>query len=174
MSADMHIHVYKDGSVPEEIFELFFSNTFGAKYSRGFLNLLTCREKDTNEKQLLEKYRDIDFPGREDAEYLFTDEKDHYIGIDHYWIMALDNVWVGEVSWLKAMVFDDTKTFVPDVVGTISDIFHDHPFITEGLIFQVEKAYSVINTTGYSIAEEDEVINFLKKNVGKRGFTVSW
>lgn len=84
------------------------------------------------------------------------------------------NVWIGEVSWLKAMVFDDRERFVPNTVQAVSDIIgEDLPVIDDALIARVREAFSLDNGTDFDLANVDDVCKFLETHRGKRAFTVS-
>lgn len=85
------------------------------------------------------------------------------------------NVWVGEVSWLKAALSGDTETFIPEPVAQVHEIIgEDLPELTPDLRFRILKALNAGNTTSYSIESDQKVIEFLDKHIGKRLFTVSW
>jgi hypothetical protein len=87
------------------------------------------------------------------------------------------SVWVGEVSWLKAALFDDAETFIPPAVQQIHEIIgEDMPLIDDSLITRVESALGSENPTSYTVAgsEESPVIKFLRDNKGMRAFTISW
>lgn len=85
------------------------------------------------------------------------------------------NVWVGEVSWLKAALFEDDDTYIPDPIGKLSELIDDGvTTIDEKFITMVEKAFGHPNQTDYSIANVTEVVEFLREHIGKRIFAVSW
>jgi len=85
------------------------------------------------------------------------------------------NVWIGEVSWLKAALFGDSGTFVPSTVQLVQDaIGEDLPTLTDELEQKILAAFEAKNETGYSLATVDEVRAFLAQHKGKRLFTVSW
>lgn len=85
------------------------------------------------------------------------------------------NVWIGEVSWLKAALLEDNDTFVPDPVGNISELVgEDLPIIDDDFIIKVDAALRVPNFTDYTIAEPDKVVKFLEEHRGKRVFAISW
>lgn len=101
------------------------------------------------------------------------------LGDSHYEayrkIAGTPDIWIGEVSWLKAAVFGDPEKYVPSPVGQIHDIIgEDLPAINEGMITLIGAALDADNSTGYSIAGKDEVLDFLRQHIGKRVFTVSW
>lgn len=104
-------------------------------------------------------------------------EKDEYGNIlvfDEKKIHNSLNVWVGEVSWLKASLSGDKNAFVPGAIYEIQDIFSELPVIDDGLIERVRKAFDLPNTSGYTVSKPDSVISFLEKNRGEIGFTISW
>ncbi len=85
------------------------------------------------------------------------------------------NVWIGEVSWLKAALFEDPDTFVPDPVDKVSEIVgEDLPVIDEDIIDQITAALRLPNNTRYSIADPGEVRAFLEQHKGKKIFVISW
>lgn len=84
-------------------------------------------------------------------------------------------IWVGEVSWLKAAIFGDSETFIPSTVGQVHEVIGEHlPVINDALIAEVGSAFDLPNSTGYRLAERSKVIAFLESHKGKRTFTVSW
>lgn len=85
------------------------------------------------------------------------------------------NVWVGEVSWLKAALFKDGKTFILDPVLKVQEaIGEDLPVLDDSLVELIMSAFESKNTTGYGIADSEDVQKFLTEYKGKRLFTVSW
>ena len=90
-------------------------------------------------------------------------------------IHSTPNVWIGEVSWLKASVFGDVETFVPNPIAGVQEIIgEDLPVIDGDLIERIGTALSMTNTTKYHIVDRDKVLTFLRKHMGKQVFTVSW
>lgn len=84
-------------------------------------------------------------------------------------------IWVGEVSWLKAALSGDSETFVPSTVGQVHEVIgEDLPMIDDALIANVGSAFDLPNSTGYRLAERSKVIAFLESHRGKQVFTVSW
>lgn len=85
-------------------------------------------------------------------------------------------VWIGEVSWLKAALFDDGETFVPDPIGEIAELVGDDctAELTDEMIDRIVDALTRPNSTGYSIASIDEVRPWLEEHRGKPIFCVSW
>lgn len=85
------------------------------------------------------------------------------------------SVWIGEVSWLKAALFEDGEAFIPDTVSQVSEIVgEDLPVIDDEFIEKIVNAFSSENKTGYSLAKSNEVKEFLNQYKGQRVFTVSW
>jgi hypothetical protein len=101
-------------------------------------------------------------------------EKEH--GCDLFSLAAdTPSVWVGEVSWLKAALSGEDEEFIPDAVGSISEIIgEDFPVIDDSLIQRIDDAMKLPNTTEYSINSAGEVLAWLKAHKGERAFTVSW
>ena len=84
-------------------------------------------------------------------------------------------VWVGEVSWLKAALFDDAETFIPDPIDEIHKIIgEEFPIINDELIKKIREAIGAENTTGYNLGSADDILKFLEENKGKKAFTISW
>lgn len=97
------------------------------------------------------------------------------------WNKALDkiaktpSIWIGGVSWLKASVFDDDETYVPDPVQKISELIgEDLPILDESLLNQIVDALQLENTTEYRINEPDKVKEFLNEHMGEKLFIVNW
>lgn len=85
------------------------------------------------------------------------------------------NIWVGEVSWLKAALFEDDETFIPNAVGAISEIIgEDLPVIDDGLIARISEALQLENTTSYSLANAQKILDWLNQNRGRKVYTISW
>ena len=85
------------------------------------------------------------------------------------------NIWIGEVSWFKAALFEDSDNFIPDLVNKVSEFVGEElPVVDDEFIKKIESFYSLENKTRYNLSEKKEVIEFLEQNKGKRAFTVSW
>jgi hypothetical protein len=85
------------------------------------------------------------------------------------------NVWVGEVSWLKANLADDADTFIPGPVQKVHDLIgEDLPVIDDALIAKVREAFNDENKTTYNVAPPAKVLEFLEQHKGEKVFTVSW
>lgn len=91
-------------------------------------------------------------------------------------IGATPQIWIGEVSWLKAaLVEDGDETFIPSTVQVVHDaIGEDLPVLDGDLYEKIVTAFSEENRTGYRLAELEDVKTFLREHMGKRLFTVSW
>jgi hypothetical protein len=100
-------------------------------------------------------------------------------------ISKTPNIWIGEVSWAKASLFEDSDTFIPDTILKIEEILDEYfQIITDELIKEIADAFDLPNNTikkdgvwsgnGYSLAKKDDVVKFLKQYIGYKIFTVSW
>ena len=91
-------------------------------------------------------------------------------------VIDAPGVHVGEVSWLKAAVFDDGEDdFIPDAIQGVNDaIGEDFPVIDDDLIAKVAAAMRLENTTQYDVASDNEIIAWLADHKGQKAFTVSW
>lgn len=162
MAADLHIHVVE--GITEDDLADFFTNTLGSKY----FNLERGRRVQERERELEKQYRRPD--GRIGDKW------------DEYWNQTVSgkinntpNIWVGEVSWLKAALFEDEETFIPAPVEVIHEaIGGDLPVLDEELKAKILGAFGEKNSTGYSVSGADEIEEFLNQHMGKRLFTVSW
>lgn len=111
--------------------------------------------------------------GHKWCEFPATKTHENYREVLHR-IAATPQVWIGEVSWLKAALFEDDDKFVPDTVGTIQERIDDGvTVIDEVLIHDVITAFSLENATQYRLADVDEVVKWLKEHIGEVAFTVS-
>ena len=86
---------------------------------------------------------------------------------------------IGDVSWLKAMVFEDPNAFIPDPIMELDKIFpqtlvKEFTVITDEVITRVKEAYGYPNQTGYNVEELEPLIDFLVDHQGKQVFSVSW
>lgn len=98
------------------------------------------------------------------------------------WLDAYDSVycgcpsvWVGQVSWIKAIVTGDAQSFIPGPVQAIRGIFGRNLVeITDEVISLVSAAMDDQNDTSYALNEKSKVIEFLKRNIGERAFIISW
>lgn len=85
------------------------------------------------------------------------------------------SIWIGEVSWLKAGLFEDEDAYIPTPVGDVVEIIGEElPIIDEEFIVKIDAALKLENITGYKVTEPEPVIAFLRKHIGKQVFTVSW
>jgi hypothetical protein len=84
-------------------------------------------------------------------------------------------VWVGEVSWLKAALTEDQETFVPNMVAKISEIIgEDFPVIDDELTGKILDACKIENTTQYDVTNKNSLEKFLKEHKGQKAFCISW
>lgn len=183
MAADLHIHVFNDGELTDADFECFFGNTLGSKWSTFNQEVpAEIQEKIEANKDLTDEEKSII------ANAFLTKKTCSEAGTCKHWrkIADTENIWIGEVSWLKAALMEDGgDMYVPHLVLHVSEtIGEDLPIITDELIAEVSKAFTLPNNTvqeggvwggeGYSLAEAHDVIEFLETHKGMRAYTVSW
>lgn len=85
------------------------------------------------------------------------------------------NIWVGEVSWLKAALFDSPETYVPSPIEEITSIIgEDLPVLTREIIMDILDALALDNETPYTLTTREKLETFLYQYEGERVFTVSW
>jgi len=169
MAADLHLHI-RTSEVTDELIADFFGHCLGSKFfdidRQETLPTLDDIKRHPNWKWL---EKDFDENG--------NIRPGAYVpGLAHIVISDTPNIWVGEVSWLKAALFEDPNSFIPDPIGAVREIFEDDEGteITDEIIQKVQDALVRPNQTGYSISEANPVIEFLKKYKGERAFTISW
>jgi hypothetical protein len=195
MSADLHIHIVTD-NLTEEHFKCFFSHSMGSKWFDwgDYECEYEIARRDDYDQTLktfqaaYPEWRNKALVGApaEVSKYWGSLLNDHYerVGFTcqhHKDIDNTPNIWVGEVSWLKAALFEEGKEdgapsdFIPDPIGKISELIgEDMPVITDEFIEKVRLAMSVPNQTQYSLAKAQDILSFLKTYKGKSCFTVSW
>lgn len=79
--------------------------------------------------------------------------------------------YIGEVSWMKAAIFENSERYIPTTVELISALVGKNlPEITDEFIDEVRKAFDEPNTTSYGLADRDTVIAFLAEHKGSRVF----
>lgn len=191
MAADLHIHI-RTPLVTEGVMSAFFSNHIGNAYydtgteaaehhkpTRTDLRMILdeCAREAPEMELTLNYYRsvlDTDSNWRDDG----TLNQDIYLPSYAFMVMcATPQVWVGEVSWLKAALFENgEETFVPNAVGRLAQLFDDDSgvIITDDFITRAANAMMEDNQTSYSVASPEPIVEFLQKHLGKRAFTISW
>jgi hypothetical protein len=108
-----------------------------------------------------------------------------YFGFDCYSTTEYDkaydavqnspDIWIGSVSWLKASVFEDSNSYIPNTVLKIYELIgEDLPELTDELIAKIVECFNLKNTTTYSLADIEDVKEFLNTHKGKKVFTISW
>mgnify|MGYP001575725768 CR=1 FL=1 len=91
-------------------------------------------------------------------------------------VATSSQIWVGEVSWLKAALLDGgSEEYIPNVVEHVQRVIgEDFPTVTEELIAALCSGFAMPNTTHYSTSAWEEIEAFLREHMGKQLFTVSW
>lgn len=91
-------------------------------------------------------------------------------------LSRLPHTYVGEVSWLKALLTDDTVNYVPTAIEIINKLIghSGKTVIDQTLLNEVAKALMVVNTTDYQLEDTNKIMKFLNDNMGKKAIVVSW
>lgn len=170
MAADLHIHVVDPVELEEDVRQSFRSN-YSSSRGDDWVNIESQIKYDGKwytQNELFEKFDDIN---KEKVQ----DRREVILKYDEKKVQATDNVWIGEVSWLKAGMLGDNETFIPGPVQKVQDLIQDKlPTITEEFIEQIVEALKSSNTTSYDISKPKPVVEFLKKHLGKKVYTISW
>lgn len=95
-----------------------------------------------------------------------------------HWKAVADSpdVWVGEVSWLKAMLTDDSG-YIPEPVEAVHDLIGEElPVLDEALREAILRALTIPNERAqqYDTTEDEAIAKWLDDQMGQRLFTVSW
>lgn len=95
--------------------------------------------------------------------------------IELYQIMEnAPNIWIGEVSWLKAWITEDDESYIPSTVGAIQEVIDDHfPVIDDALIGRISEALSLPNKTSYRLNKPEAIMAWLAQHRGERVVTIS-
>lgn len=139
------LHIHVFEGIEENDLADFFSSTLGSKH----FNLA---------KQ---------FAGRVAGRDVFMESYDK--------VGKTPNIWIGEVSWLKAMVTGNSETFIPDPVQKVTDLIGENlPVLDADLERLLLEALDVHNKTSYGVTDKTPIEKFLTEHRGKKLFTVSW
>jgi hypothetical protein len=91
-----------------------------------------------------------------------------------YKIVKTPGIEVGEVSWLKAALFDQPDVYIPGPIARLKDIIGDgFPVIDDAFIEAVERAFEAPNTTQYRLNDPTFVLAFLREHKGKKCFAAT-
>jgi hypothetical protein len=149
MSADLYIHAMV--GIGEGGLAKFFANTLGSKH----YNPAAGAGKGLYHLSLQ--------LGREESYSLL------------YSVERTPKVWIGEVSWLSALLVEDGGKHVPGVVrGVSEEIGEELTVLDKDLMGRIRAAFKMGSTTGYKVAHWWSVRPWLARNMGQRLFTVSW
>lgn len=91
-------------------------------------------------------------------------------------ITISDRIDIGEVSWLKAALFDDDD-FVPHPIESLRELIGENlPILDADLSAAIIEALSRGTIGCYDVrpGDDPDLLAFLERNVGYRLFTVSW
>jgi hypothetical protein len=177
MAADLYIHIYK--GLTEDDMWLFFQNHIGSKWDEWSKLIAELEQKYGGfdaipDDEMRKRYAKVE--KQQETRMNKLKKKLKKEGINQWQKMAeTPNIWVGEVSWLKAAFCEDNETFIPDAINKISDIIgEDLPVIDDDLINKIAEAMKLPNKTSYSLENAETVIAFLNQYRGEKVFTISW
>ena len=180
MSADLHLHIATKKQLPQVKkylqTEISMTDTSG-KWIKGYevylVNGSWKKLQDIPDKT----FNKISEKGKLKSKFI-------KLIYDEDLVMRTKSIWIGEVSWLKASLLEDKNTFIPKTVEKINKIAYETPLIDNKLILKIKKCFKLPNNTikkggvwkgkGYKISEPDLVVNFLKENIGKYIYPISW
>lgn len=95
----------------------------------------------------------------------------------HHWKAVMDSpsVWIGGVSWLKAIMLND-PSFVPEPVQAVYDLIGERlPVLDRELGRKILEAVELPTyRSRYRVTEPSQVFGWLEEHLGERLFTVSW
>jgi hypothetical protein len=169
MAADLHIHIFED--IDEKDMEIFFCTTVGSKWSPTTKVMKSIPPDISKDKY----YESETFRKLFDEATVKTDKLDKRWSETCSKMSKTPNIWIGEVSWLKAALFDDNERYIPDPVSAVNNIIgEDLPVIDDELVSKIVTALGLENKTSYAVTEPIEVKQFLEKHKGKRVFAISW
>lgn len=166
MSSDLHIHIVETEE-QEKHARLYLRKNGWSSVIDGHFEWLVLYDG---------KWMNIDdLPNGWDENKL-QDQKHIKLDLDMDVIYSTPDVWVGEVSWLKAGLTENGETkYIPNTISRVSEIVgYELPVLTQEMIDEIKKAFALENDTQYSLAPVDIVVDFLKQYVGKKVFMISW
>lgn len=167
MSADLHIHIVPNSEIENDVRQSFRQIMWDSKLGNVAIEYLYKEEWKTAEE--------LEALGHVIEEHHITNTREVKLDYDEDAVNKTKNVWIGEVSWLKSMLFNDKSTYVPTPVQAIYNLIKEElPVLTEDLESKILDALNLPNSTGYSIAKRKDVKTFLDKHIGKKIFTISW
>lgn len=156
MAADLYLHVLENCT--EEDLRIFNARVLGSKWFNPFgQNIYSPEDRPEWEPR---------FEGD-------TDRSDESLAFTR--VSNSPAVWVGEVSWLSAMLAEDETAFVPTTVSHIHKLIGEElPELTAEMKDGIMFGFKLPNVTSYTISDYHAVERFLTAHLGKRLFTVSW
>lgn len=200
MGADLHIHI-RTPNITEQDLRCFFSHTIGhplgTKLEDMFLKTYDCQE-EIDRQGAFSDYIDIlhrEFPETAGKVLMRPEVSDAAIKrwaelLKEYYakwgyncshrdrVGETPSIWVGEVSWLKAGLFEDSDKYVPGPIMAVSKLIDEDnnglATIDEEFLKKLEDAIAQPNSTNYSIENSKPILDFLRQYMGSQVFTISW
>lgn len=130
---------------------------------------------DESLRKDLERYVQIVYSSSKGGEVTNYTEDGTKLVCDREKIESCPSIWIGEVSWLKASLLEDSDTFVPATVMRVSEIVGSNlRTIDDQMITEVKEAFDLKNSTQYALTKVADAVDFLESNKGKIAFQISW
>lgn len=173
MAADLHLHIVKNKNVEKHV-KQYLRKTYSSSSTtkkNGWVNICERVKYDGKWMSYEDAYEQPHFTKKK-----IQKRREIILKYNERIVDLTPNIWIGEVSWLKAALFGDAKTFIPSTVQVVQDIvgYKKLNKITKNFIKKIMKAFDLKNKTGYELASPKDVEKFLFKHLGRKIFTISW
>jgi len=165
LAADLHIHVVRNEEIEKHVRQYLRKDMWSSEKGPVYL-----RFKGSDGKW----YRWDEVPENLDV----VKRREIRLKFDENVVYKTPNVWIGEVSWLKADLLGSDE-FLPGPVVAVQDIFYEKGrkgiiVLDEKTIGRILAALETENKTKYETTKAAGVRKFLRRHQGKKAFTISW
>jgi hypothetical protein len=169
MSADMHIIT-------------FDPTLFDPERVKSYVNFNPLEELNQETSEQKQSFQELNAEHNAFADRLYHAED----SLDH-----MDNIWIGQVSWLKASFGLGQDKYIPAVVQHTFDVFASRggaTIVDEEFIRDILAGFDLPSSSVYEstppadeednwyagIAKKDDTEKWLRDNIGKWVFADSW
>lgn len=179
MAADLYIHVVENDEVEKHVVQYLrkeYSSGCGEDRPKEWCNFCTeyyVEGKWVSQDEFFDHPEFDTLVATLDRE---TQVREIRLEYDESIVDNCPEYFIGEVSWLKAALFDNEETFIPTPVMKVSEIISNTlPVIDDALIEALCAAVTVPNTTGYGVnSNAAKLREWLNQYKGKKLFQISW